>query len=312
MFRLERITRPVVVLLFAASWATATWLLIHARQQAQQALASLERKKQEWDSLACQSPALSAENEQAIERDLARIHEVLAAWQAAMRGGDNTMPPAPPPENSIEMYFDLAAFVEKTRLLAASAQVVLRPDEHFGFSAYAKAGPAVELLPAVHRQRVFGQTVIEALLESHPRAVLAVQRERPLPVAQRAGRTPAVPAGGREAATAGDRQQDYFDPDPRLSLRLPGRWESDAFRYVFTGQTPALRTFLNRLAAFRLPAIVRSVEAEPVKADAAPPDPTDRLTATGSPVPLVSRNLTRFSVVVECMQPVVGAEAPMP
>jgi hypothetical protein len=240
------------------------------------------------------------------------MREVLAAWQAPLPGGDNTMAAAPPPENSIEMYFDLAAFVEKTRLLATRAQVLLRPDEHFGFSAYARAGPALDLLPAVHRQRVFGQSVIEALLESHPRAVLAVQRERPLPAAQRARRTPTVPAGGREAATADDRQQDYFDPDQRLSLRLPGRWESEAFRYVFTGQTPALRSFLNRLAAFRLPAIVRSVEAEPVNADATPPDPAEQLTAACNPVPLVSRNLTRFSVVVECMQPIVSAEASMP
>jgi hypothetical protein len=312
MLRLERFTRPVVVLLFSAAWATAAWFLVHTRQQAQLALASLERKKQERDGLARQSPALSAENEQAIERDLASLHEVLAAWQAAMHAGDLTGPAAPPPGKPIELYFDLAAFVEKTRQLAARAQVGLRPDEHFGFSAYATAGPPADLLPAVYRQRVLGQEVIVALLESHPRALLAVQRERPLAAVQRAGRPPMVPADGRAPATAGDRQQDYFDLDERLSLRLSGRWESEAFRYVFTGQTPVLRAFLNRLAAFGPLAIVRSVEAEPVQADPAPPDPADRLTAAGSPAPLVSRNLTQFSVVVECLQPVVSAEAPLP
>ena len=92
-------------------------------------------------------------------------------------------------------------------------------------------------------------------------------------------------------------------------LRVPGRLEGDAFRLEFIGQTTALREFLNALAAFKLPVIVRSVEVEPLNAQlpaaasAGPP-------AAGAPVPLVVQNFSRFVVVVELVRLIEPVEAP--
>ncbi len=282
------------------------WLVQRDRQLATRAVAALELKMQERDWLTRLSPALSVDNEQAIAHDVAEALKVLTGLHSALQGKETEMMSAIPPAKSIDVYFDIAVFVEKTRAAAARAQVMIKPDEHFGFASHASEGPEAELVPAVFRQRIAGQYLVEALLESRPRAVLAVQREHPLTAAQLAQRNqPSAPGVSAAVAPAGLAGQpgDFFDLDGQISLRVPGRVESAAFRVEFTGQTPALRAFLNSLAAFKLPAIVRSVEVEPLAAES-------RAATTlpaGAPVPLVALNLSKFIVVVELIEPLPAA-----
>ncbi|HKB56819.1 MAG TPA: Amuc_1100 family pilus-like protein [Lacunisphaera sp.] len=287
--------------------AAEAWLLRRDRQLAARAVAALEQKKQERDWLARQSPTLSGENEQAIARDVAQAQQVLIALCSALQGKDGVLLEAAPPAKSIDAYFDIAAFVEKTRAIATRTQVMIKPDERFGFASHANEGPEADLVPAVFRQRVAGQYLVEALLESRPRALLAVQREHPLTAAQQAQRN-RPSASGVAAAIAptglAGQPGDFFDLDGQISLRVPGRVESEAFRLEFTGQTPALRALLNSLAAFKLPAIVRSVEVEPLAAGS----PATAMLATGAPVPLVPQNMSKFSVVVELIEPLPAAE----
>lgn len=280
---------------------TELWLWRAARQQAGRALVALERKTQERDSLAGQSPALSAANEHVITQDLGQTARVLAGLRAVLQPRDRTPPGGLAPTEPIDAYFALAAFVEKTRTLAAHAQVVLKPDERFSFAAHANEGPEAELVPAVFRQRLAAQFLMEALLEARPGALLSVQRERPLAATQRTQRNQpgqaGVPAGAASTA-GGGATADFFEYDAQNSLRQPGRIESEAFRLEFTGQTPVLRALLNRLASSAQPVIVRRVEVERLTAGTA----TTVSAAAGTPVPLVSGNLSKFAVVVECVE----------
>lgn len=259
------------------------WVLRESRMTAERALAALEQKKQERDWLARQSPALSPENEAAITADLTAAGRSLAGLRRALQGKEVSVFAAPPPAKSIDAFFELANGVEKLRNRAAQAQVVLKPDERFGFSTHTNEGPAAEQLATVHRQRLALQYLIETLLESRPLALLAVRRERP------------TADGPRDSR---DRAEDFFELDHALSLRQPGGVESAAFRLEFTGQTAALRNFLNSLATFRQPVVVRSVEVEPLAASAAP-GAAAPAAAAGSPVPLVRQSLSKFAVTVE-------------
>ena len=301
----------VVLVVCAVALAAEGWFLQRERQQARRALAALEQKRQERDWLAGQTPALSIENEQAIARDLAHSRQVLAELRPALQGTNETALEAAPPSQSIDLYFDLATFVEQTRALATRRQVVVRPDERFGFASHANEGPGSDLVPTVFRQRLEGQYLVETLIEARPRALLAVQRERPLSATQRARRNqPAQPGAVRSAAPAGTGvvAADFFDFEGPMSVRLPGRVDTDAFRLEFSGQTPALRAFLNSLAAFRLPVIVRSVEVEPLMAGTTPADRALAGPAAGGLVPLVSQNLSRFAVVVEFILPAAALQ----
>lgn len=285
----------LVLPLLAAALAGESWLWARNRQESIRALAELAQKKQERDWLARQSPALSAENEQALAIDLANTRQVFAALRAALQTTEGAA--GVPPASTVDLYFEIATFVEKTRALAARAKVAVKSDERFGFAAHANEGPESGLVPAVHRQGVAGRYLLEALLEAHPRALLAVQRERPLTAAQR---NQPLPAGANPGAPAAD----FFDFDPQLSLRVPGQVDSDAFRVEFTGQTAALRAFLNTLAASDRPIIVRSVEVEPLGSG----EPPGETSLQGAPVPAVAQNLSRLAVIVEFLQPVTAPE----
>ncbi len=252
------------------------------------ALAALEQKKQERDWLARQSPALSPENEAAIAMDLTSCGRLLAELRVALQGREPTVFAVPPPAKSVDAFFELANFVEKLRTRAARAQVVLKPHERFGFATHTNEGPAVDQLATVHRQQLATQYLVETLLESRPLALLAVRRERP------------VADGPRDSR---DRADDFFELDRSLSLRQPGQVESVAFRLEFTGQTAALRNFMNSLATFRQPVGVRSVEVEPLAAAESAASIAQAVTA-GSPVPLVRESLSKFAVTVEFVLPI--------
>ena len=300
-----------VLLLCGLALIAEGWWWREARQQAGRALVGLEQKKQERDWLARQTPALSAANEQAIVHDLAQAAKVLVGLRAALQAGDGKTPATPPPPKPIDAYFDIAAMVEKTRALAARAQVMTKSDERFGFATHANAGPEAELLPAVYRQRHLAQFLVEALLEARPRALLRVQRERPLTAAQRAQRNQPGPTGvaaGAALIGSGGQAADFFDLDALSSLRLPGRIESESFRFEFTGQTPALRAFLNSLATGPLPVIVRRVEVERLTTETS----STAIPPAGAPVPLVSQNLSKFAVVVECVELLPAPEPSTP
>ncbi|MBP7483668.1 MAG: Amuc_1100 family pilus-like protein [Lacunisphaera sp.] len=288
--------------------AAEAWFLRQARQQAARAVAGLEQKIQERDWLARQAPAPSAASEQAIARDLLQTRQELARLRDALqpRSGQAETEGLPATSKPIDEYFAIAAFVEKTRALAVRARVVLKPDERFGLAAHANEGPEPDLLPAVFRQRRVLQYLVDALLEARPQALLLVQRERPLTPAQRAQRNQAAqPAGSTVGGAAGS---DFFAVADLGSLRRPGRVESEGFRLEFTGRTPALRAFLNSLASGPRPVIVRQVEVERVTTDAG----FSAAPTADAPVPLVAQNLSKFAVVVECVELLPAPEPSTP
>lgn len=299
-----------ILLVCAVAVAAEAWLLQQSRQRAARAVATLAQKRQERDWLARQTPAPSEANQQVIAQELAQAGKTLAELRAGLQ------PAAPPssspsaPAKSIDAYFDIAAFVEETRNLAGRAQVMIKPDERFGFSAHMNEGPETDLVPAVFRQRVAAKRLVDALLEARPRVLVAVQRERPQTEAQRAQRNQAGPAAApaESAPALVGATGDFFDFSGRNSLRVPGRVESEAFRLEFTGQTPALRAFLNSLANFPLPVVVRRVEVEPLVAE----NVATTAPVAGAPVPLVTQNLSKFAVIVECVELLAATERSAP
>jgi hypothetical protein len=295
-----------VLLLVGPLLALEIWYWSVQHRQSRHDLADLARKQEERVRLTRQSPALDGENEQAVAQDLAHSRKVLAALQAQLQGGVGAGQTGPN-LRGVDLYFDLASLVENARTLAARARVALNPEECFGFATYAREGPGVDLVPAVLQQRVVVQSLVEALIEARPRSVLGVRRERPMTAAQR-GRLPS----GIPPDTSGGHAEDFFDLPPSLSVRVPGLVDSDAFRLEFTGQTAALRAFLNTLAALRLPVIVRSVEVEPLSGENDPLRPIALPSSPDLPVPLVAQNLSRFGVTVEVIQLAGIPEQPTP
>lgn len=275
-------------LLGAAVIGTEIWLLPRVRAEAARAQAGLEQKKQERDWVARQSPAPTAETEAALDAELVAVRARLVE----LRDGLQARPPdpfaGPVPGKPTEAFFQLAALVEQARAQAITTRVTLRPDERFGFSAYANEGPPADLLGAVHRQQTAVQSVLEPLFEARPLALLGVRRTSP------AGES----ASGRGGA------EDFFTLEAGLSLRRPGLVDTEPVRLEFTGQTSTLRTFLNGLAGLRHPVVVRRVDVEPL-----PPAGGSRPVTADAPRPLVRQSLSKFAVTVEF---ILLSAAPVP
>jgi hypothetical protein len=291
------------------------------------------------------APTPTREVARTIEADLARAQQALAAMQAELKGhgpAAEKVRTAKVPAARTDAFFDLATFVERTREAARKNEVEVRPEAaRFGFAAYAHAGPEVERIEPVFRQRLIAQYLIESLFEAKPKALLSVKREPPLTKKEREERDAALAAAAQNGAPADGSAPadpaaepvlpegpDFFLIDPHASARVPGYVDGMAFRLVFTGETAALRTLLNRLASFELPVLVREVEVEPATSEessagedaaAAPAEPAaapasivlnteppkpaaPKPGARAAAAPIVTRALSKFTVTVEYIE----------
>lgn len=256
--------------------------LIYERFAASRAAAKrLQERGVELQDMAQRIPPPTREISAAIEADLAKAQAALSSMQGELKGrgpAAERIRNAKVPAARTDAYFDLATFVEKIRELARKRDVDIRPEAaRFGFSAFANEGPVQDHIEPVFRQRQMAQYLVESLLEARPRAILSIKREHTIGKAEREARAAAVANGEILPEVTGDDGPDYFTIDPRVSARVPGFIDTTALRLVFIGQTAALRTFLNQLASFELPVLVREVEVdtatnEEATAQAAPED----------------------------------------
>jgi hypothetical protein len=279
------------------------------------------------------APAPTKEVAATIEADLAKAQRALTTMRGELTGrgpAAERMATAKVPTVRTDAFFDLATFIEKSRELAKKHDVEVRPEaSRFGFSLYANAGPEVDRIAPVFHQRLVAQYLLEALFEAKPRALLSVQRERTFTKKEREERDAAIAAlnGAPIDATmtlpgSGEAEgPDFFELAPAVSARAKDYLDTTAFRIAFTGQTSALRTFLNKLAAFELPVLVREVEVDPAageeaaaasdEAEPAAPAPVASVVLTNkpaapkapakpaAPAPIVAKPLSKFTVTVE-------------
>lgn len=304
----------------------------------------------------------------AIEADLARARRAVAAMQLELSGrgpAAERLSGAKVPTARTEAYFDLATFVEKTRELAKKNDVEIRPEAaRLGFALYANEGPKEDRIASAFHQRQVVQFVLESLIEARPRSIFSVQRERALNKSEKnallADQAAAAAAASGGAApepppegTAGPgsppepESPELFVIDPRVTARAYGYIDTTPVRVVFTGQTAVLRSFLNKLASFELPVLVREVEvdrasAEEIAAAAVVPteegpvaDTADTAPApsvvlslvpkapaaptSGKPlpkvpvaIPIVSKPLSKFTVTVEYLDLVAAPASETP
>ncbi len=261
--------------------------LIYERWSASRAAAKrLIQRTNDLGEMANALPPPKLKIAEAIEEDLARAERALAAMQAELKGRGPLAEKhraAKVPAARTDSYFDLATYVERMRELARRNGVAIRSEAaRFGFGAYANEAPETERIEPVFRQRQVAQYLVESLLEAKPASLIAVKREPTLTTAEREAQAAAVAQAAEQAAANGQPADpavvpetplpegpDYFVINPRASAQVPGFVDTEAFRFVFTGQTAALRAFLNRLATFELPVLVREVEVEPASAEEA-------------------------------------------
>ncbi len=186
----------------------------------------------------------------------------------------------------------------------------------FGFDAYSDASTIPEdsqIISLLDKQRIILEAIVDKLVASNPESIELIERESlEGPVSNR-----------RKGKVSGT-----FIIDPEVSARVPNAIKTTAFRVGFKGYSSTLRSFLNQLAEFDLPIVVRSVEVErpegsdTVDLDQAEPenslesifgnfgstDDTEEAPKQEAQKPVIVDNISTFILVLEFIEVVLPTE----
>jgi hypothetical protein len=308
----------VCLLLFLAG-AFLTFMAAGAVAKSDKKLQSAERS---LNAAHLGDPAPSAENVEASAQNLAELIGQLKNIRADLERGtklelssDGVVVMASIQQFISEAGAKLEAHQEED---SASGEMEAAPirtaeDFAFGFDAYADAAtiPAdPRVVPLLDKQRQILSALMDKLIASHPESIEKIERE------------------ALEAVGPAQKIPGTFEIDPGVSARVPDAIETLAFRVSFQGYTESLRLFLNELAAFDLPIVVRSVEvARPAGNDTVDTgqtqkkdklesifgafgmeDAADEEAPAEAQKPVIVDNLSTFTLLLEFIEVVLPSE----
>ena len=198
------------------------------------------------------NPAPTEKNIRAAETNLEELQERLQSIHQALQEGAylNTSDDGVSVISSILRYISdykkrVASHIDVN---AAPAPIKVPEEFAFGFDRYYKTTiiPEGEIVPKLDKQRQILRYILDKLIAADPTSIQSIERED------------FENPKGRDTG---------FKIDPAISARVPDAIDTLAFQITFTGYTPTLRKFLNSLAYFQLPVVVRSVEVGRVESN---------------------------------------------
>ncbi|TAG27463.1 MAG: hypothetical protein EAZ36_06800 [Verrucomicrobia bacterium] len=260
------------LLVAGALTAGQAWLLFSQRSAVAKTKVAIEQRTQELEAFTSRNPFPSKENVAALEADRKAVEAKRAEIRAVLRSESEVfqaISSATVPATPTEAFFDIANYVERMREKAREMGTRFAPDNRFGFAEFATTGPERSLVPIVFHQRQFAEYLVSALVSSEqpPKEFVNLQRGIPFSPEQKQQIEEAVASGSPAPIFHNTSSADFFTIDPQISAQVPGFVETVPFRITFTGNTSVLRAFLNKLALFEVPAVVRSVEVESLGGD---------------------------------------------
>jgi len=186
--------------------------------------------------------AVSEQNAEQLDVQLQRIREDLqrGAGLALSNDGVRVM-------SGIQQYIsDFQKLVDAySNSSPGNAEIEIAENFAFGFQKYVDEAIIPEdgtVVPVLDKQRQVLSYIVKQLIAAHPVGIQKIERE----VLELIGTD-------RHVATG-------YQINPAISARVGGAIDTLAFSVTFTGYTRSLRHFLNKLAEFELPIVVRSVE----------------------------------------------------
>ena len=193
-------------------------------------------------------PAPTSANVQAAQQNAAALSaQLLSIRENLQRGSRLTIS-----NDGTRVMSGLQKYISNFRRQVAThvntaeiaAPIQVPQDFAFGFEKYLKTTNISEdssIVPQLDKQRQILSYILNQLIAADPAGIQAVEREL---------------MGSADSKVSG------FQINPSISARVPGAIDTLAFRVTFTGYTPTLRKFLNNLAQFDLPIVVRSVTVD--------------------------------------------------
>lgn len=208
------------------------------------------QQRRALEALLAQQPALTTSNVQAAR---ANVQQLDLAYQrlaqslygdAAIVGSSNGVQVMA----SIQEYISEFTYSAQNHVNAngESAPITIAENLSFGFEAYAEQASVPEaprVISLLDQQRQVLTYVMRQLLASDPLEIVSVQRQ--------------LLSG--EAPLDANKQHDFTIPKA-ASVRVEGLIQTIPIKLKFCAYTDSLRNFLNKLAEFEMPILVRSIQ----------------------------------------------------
>lgn len=238
----------IVAAVCVAAFLAGVYMALAEYRAIKDARRSLASAESQLSSLHNADPVPTEENLAAAEKNLAELQAALADIREDLRS-DSEMSTS---KDGVSVMAGIQQYISKFQKQTAAhknefgeAAPIETPDNFaFGFGQYIDEasvpadGPRASLLD---KQRQILNYLITQLIQAGPQSIDKVLREI-------------------LEAQEGDSGKNAFTINPAISARVPGAIDTMAFSITFSGYTDSLREFLNSLASFEWPIVVRSIE----------------------------------------------------
>jgi hypothetical protein len=271
-------------------------------------------------SLLVADPAPSAENVAASEQNVVALTDELKKIRENLQRGAriNVSSDGVGVSASIQQYiseYQRRAADNKTPDGVEAAPVVTPDNFGFGFEKYIESQAMLEdgnaVTERLDKQRQILSYIVNQLIAANPAGITSVKREMLENVETKGN------SGGNNS----------FRVSEAVSARVPGAINTMGFSVTFTGYSNSLRMFLNNLAKFELPIVVRSIEVNRPAGSAttavkpkgnalddifgafAGSTPTAAATPVVEQQPVISENISSFTVVLEFIEIILPTDS---
>ncbi|MDQ8194417.1 Amuc_1100 family pilus-like protein [Coraliomargarita sp. SDUM461004] len=317
----KNLTFTIIVVICLLAFGAGAYLAFAESGKIDQAKSKITSAESQLNNMRFADPAPSEENVAASRQNVEQLVAELNKIRDNLERGSRITASS----DGIGVMAGVQQFISDYRRKAAAhvdendieSPIELPENFGFGFERYVDNASPLEdesKIQALDKQRQILSYLLDRLIAADPESIVSVRRE----VLEQSGQ-----AQGRD-------QSQSFSISPAVSARVPGAVETMGFSLSFTGYTDSLREFLNSLAKFDLPIVVRSIEvARPTgqtaktnagkkgndldaifgvfggssnsAAESAAPEETKKL--------VISENTSTFTVVLEFIEIVLPADS---
>ena len=301
-----------VIIVCLLTFFTGSFLALNESGAIGKAEQEMKSAQANLKNLRFSDPAPSMENVEASAENVAQLQSALNAIREDLQRGDRLSISS----DGIGVMAGVQQFISDYQRKSSGqvdvnnepAPISLPQDFAFGFQEYideAKPLSDPKSSAVLDQQRQILSYLMDKLIEAKPTSLVSVERE----VLEQVQ----IQQGGKS-----------FQIDKAISSRVPGAIDTLAFRLSFTGYTDSLRSFLNNLAKFDLPIVVRSIDIQRqggIKNTATSTNSNNLDSIFGAfggsddeevpkeaQKPVISENLSTFTVVLEFIEIVLPTD----
>ncbi|WPJ93948.1 Amuc_1100 family pilus-like protein [Coraliomargarita algicola] len=250
-FLKKNLTFTIVVIICLLAFGAGAYLAFNESGKIGKAKQKITSAETQLNSLRFADPAPSDENVAASQENVDQLVAELEKIRENLERGARLTTST----DGIGVMAGIQQYISEYRRKAAAhtdendleSPIGLPKDFGFGFEQYVDNASPLEdeqLIQTLDQQRQILSYLLDRLYSADPESIVSVKREV------------------LEQKSDGKGNDKQFSISEAVSAKVPGAIDTLGFSVSFTGYTDSLRSFLNDLAKFDLPIVVRSIEVK--------------------------------------------------